>query len=48
LARLKRSFEKEKRLNNIHWQLADWQILMYAYYEAVVSNEDGSASWFIE
>lgn len=43
LARLKRSFEKEKRLNNIHWQLADWQILMYAYYEAVVSNEDGSA-----
>jgi 3-deoxy-D-manno-octulosonic acid kinase len=38
MARLKRSFEKEKRLNNIHWQLADWTILMSAYNDAVTSN----------
>jgi 3-deoxy-D-manno-octulosonic acid kinase len=34
IARLKRSFEKEKRLRNIYWQLADWQILISAYNEA--------------
>ena len=33
MARLKRSFEKEKRLGNIHWQSADWQKLMAAYKE---------------
>jgi 3-deoxy-D-manno-octulosonic acid kinase len=38
MARLKRSFEKEKRLKNIHWQLADWQMLMSIYNEAAVSN----------
>jgi 3-deoxy-D-manno-octulosonic acid kinase len=35
MARLKRSFEKEKRLRNIHWQLSDWQIIMSAYNGAV-------------
>jgi 3-deoxy-D-manno-octulosonic acid kinase len=38
LARLKRSFEKEQRLHNIHWQLADWQMLMSAYNGAVVPH----------
>jgi 3-deoxy-D-manno-octulosonic acid kinase len=38
MARLKRSFEKEKRLRNIHWQLADWQILISAYNEAAKTN----------
>lgn len=35
MARLKRSFEKEKRFNNIHWQQADWQRLMSAYNGAI-------------
>jgi len=38
MARLKRSFEKEQRLRNIHWQLADWQILVSAYAQATASN----------
>jgi len=38
IARLKRSFEKEKRLHNIHWQLPNWKILMTAYNTAVVAN----------
>ena len=38
IARLKRSFEKEKRLDNIYWQLADWQILISAYNEAAMAN----------
>ena len=38
IARLKRSFEKEKRLHNIYWQLADWQILISAYNEAAMAN----------
>jgi hypothetical protein len=36
--RLKRSFEKEKRLGNIYWQLADWQILISAYNGAAMAN----------
>ena len=32
------SFEKEKRLGNIYWQLADWQILISAYNEAAMAN----------
>ena len=39
MARLNRSFEKEKRLNNIHWQLEDWEMLMSAYNEVVISNK---------
>lgn len=31
IARLKRSFIKEQRLRNIHWQLSDWQCLISAY-----------------
>jgi 3-deoxy-D-manno-octulosonic acid kinase len=31
LARLHRSFEKEKRLNNIQWQENDWKQLMLGY-----------------
>jgi 3-deoxy-D-manno-octulosonic acid kinase len=38
MARLKRSFEKEKRLRNIDWQLTDWQILMSAYKSATKTN----------
>jgi 3-deoxy-D-manno-octulosonic acid kinase len=38
MARLKRSFEKEKRLSNFHWQLSDWQILMSAYNNAASPN----------
>ena len=38
MERLKRSFEKEKRLRNIYWQLADWQILTSAYNEAAIAN----------
>jgi 3-deoxy-D-manno-octulosonic acid kinase len=38
IARLKRSFEKEQRLRNIHWNLSDWQILMFAYTEAAEVN----------
>jgi 3-deoxy-D-manno-octulosonic acid kinase len=38
MVRLKRSFEKEKRLSNIYWQLADWQILISAYNEAAMAN----------
>jgi len=38
MSRLKRSFEKEKRLRNIHWQLADWQILISAYNAATETN----------
>jgi hypothetical protein len=30
--------EKEKRLRNIYWQLADWQILISAYNEAAMAN----------
>ena len=35
MARLKRSFEKEKRLANIHWQKTDWQALLSAYNNTV-------------
>jgi len=35
MARLKRSFEKEKRICNIHWQKADWQTLLTAYYSTL-------------
>jgi 3-deoxy-D-manno-octulosonic acid kinase len=38
MSRLKRSFEKEKNLRNIHWQPADWQILISAYNKAVKAN----------
>ena len=38
MARLKRSFEKEKRLRNIHWKYADWKILMSAYTKAMEAN----------
>ena len=38
MVRLKRSFEKEKRLSNIYWQLTDWQILITAYNEAAMAN----------
>jgi 3-deoxy-D-manno-octulosonic acid kinase len=38
ITRLKRSFEKEQRLRNIHWQLSDWQILVSAYSAAVEFN----------
>ena len=38
MARLKRSFEKEKNLRNIHWQPADWQVLISAYNKAVKAN----------
>ena len=38
MSRLKRSFEKEQKLQNIHWQLSDWQILKSAYDLAVVAN----------
>jgi 3-deoxy-D-manno-octulosonic acid kinase len=38
MARLKRSFEKEKRLRNVHWQETDWKILMSAYNNAVKLN----------
>ena len=38
MERLKRSFDKEKRLRNIHWDLADWQILMSAYNGSVEPN----------
>lgn len=31
IARLRRSFEKEKRLNNIYWNESDWQALSTAY-----------------
>ena len=40
MARLKRSFEKEKRLNNIHYKLADWQILMSGYNEVAATRLD--------
>jgi 3-deoxy-D-manno-octulosonic acid kinase len=38
IQRLKRSFEKEQRLHNIHWQAADWEALLVAYNKAVVPN----------
>jgi 3-deoxy-D-manno-octulosonic acid kinase len=38
IARLKRSFEKEKRLRNIQWQLPNWKILMSAYNAAAEFN----------
>lgn len=38
MERLKRSFEKEKRLNNIQWQLIDWQVLVSAYNDALAFN----------
>ena len=38
MVRLKRSFEKEKRLSNIYWQLTDWQILITAYNKAAMAN----------
>jgi 3-deoxy-D-manno-octulosonic acid kinase len=31
IARLKRSFEKEQKLNQIHWQESDWLNLLMAY-----------------
>lgn len=37
IARLKRSFEKEKRLHNILWQQADWQTLISAYNNALTN-----------
>ncbi|WP_339725784.1 3-deoxy-D-manno-octulosonic acid kinase [uncultured Paraglaciecola sp.] len=36
MARLKRSFEKEKRLSKIDWQLADWQMLLSGYNEVAI------------
>ncbi|PKG97828.1 3-deoxy-D-manno-octulosonic acid kinase [Paraglaciecola sp. MB-3u-78] len=38
MARLKRSFEKEQRLRNIHWKYANWEILMSAYTKAAKPN----------
>jgi 3-deoxy-D-manno-octulosonic acid kinase len=38
IARLKRSFEKEKRLRNIHWQQPNWEILVSAYNAAAEFN----------
>jgi 3-deoxy-D-manno-octulosonic acid kinase len=38
IARLKRSFEKEQRLRNIHWKLSDWKMLMSAYSKAAEVN----------
>jgi 3-deoxy-D-manno-octulosonic acid kinase len=38
MSRLKRSFQKEQRLRNIHWKYADWKILMSAYTEAIEAN----------
>jgi 3-deoxy-D-manno-octulosonic acid kinase len=38
IARLKRSFEKEKRLRNIQWQLPNWKILISAYNAAAEFN----------
>jgi 3-deoxy-D-manno-octulosonic acid kinase len=38
IARLKRSFEKEQRLWDIHWKHADWKILMSAYTKSVEAN----------
>lgn len=38
MARLNRSFEKEKRLSNIHWQPNDWQTLMTAYNNVLEVN----------
>ena len=40
MVRLKRSFEKEKRLRNIYWQPADWQILISAYNEAAMGVDN--------
>jgi len=38
MSRLKRSFDKEKKLRNNHWKTADWQTLMSAYNEAAEPN----------
>ncbi len=38
MARLKRSFEKEQRLRNIHWKQSDWLILITAYSKAAEVN----------
>jgi 3-deoxy-D-manno-octulosonic acid kinase len=38
MTRLKRSFEKEKRLRNIHCQPSDWQLLMSAYNKEAKAN----------
>jgi 3-deoxy-D-manno-octulosonic acid kinase len=38
MMRLKRSFEKERRLQNIHWQLSDWQLLISAYTKATQTD----------
>ncbi len=38
MARLKRSFEKEKRLRSIQWQQTDWQMLISAYNDAAEPN----------
>ena len=38
ITRLKRSFEKERRLRNIHWQLSDWQILVSTYNATIEFN----------
>ena len=38
MARLKRSFEKEQRLRNIHWKDANWKILMSAYTKTAEVN----------
>lgn len=35
MKRLKRSFEKEQRLDNIYWNESDWQILLSAYIESL-------------
>jgi 3-deoxy-D-manno-octulosonic acid kinase len=35
IQRLHRSFVKEKRLHSIHWQTADWEILLSAYKHSV-------------
>ena len=38
ISRLKRSFEKEQNLGNIHWKKTDWNALISAYSEALISD----------
>ena len=35
ISRLLRSFEKEKTLHNIYWQMTDWDTLLTAYYDSL-------------
>jgi 3-deoxy-D-manno-octulosonic acid kinase len=39
VARLKRSFEKETRLNNIHWQTSNWLTLLSAYQDSLSTQD---------